>query len=94
MAAIRRALAETTDRLLRSRLLPAYIEIMLATGDVSAAGEGARDLAEIAVRSRKAAMDNPLDLARTIRIRGPSGFATCTGLRSMKSSRPAMYPFP
>jgi DNA-binding CsgD family transcriptional regulator len=48
VAAIRRALAETTDRLLRSRLLPAYIEIMLATGDVSAAGEGARELAEIA----------------------------------------------
>ena len=38
---------ETTDRLVRSRLLPAYIEIMLATDDVAAAGQGARELAEI-----------------------------------------------
>ena len=30
VAAIRRALAETADRLARSRLLPAYVEIMLA----------------------------------------------------------------
>ena len=48
VAAIRRALAETTDRLVRSRLLPTYIEIMLATGDVSAARDGAKELAEIA----------------------------------------------
>jgi DNA-binding CsgD family transcriptional regulator len=47
VAAIRRALAETTDRLVRSRLLPAYVEIMLATGDVGAARQGARELAEI-----------------------------------------------
>jgi DNA-binding CsgD family transcriptional regulator len=48
VAAIRRALTETTDRLMRSRLLPAYIEIMLATGDAATAREGARALAEIA----------------------------------------------
>ncbi len=48
VAAVRRALAETTDRLARSRLLPPYVEIMLATGDVDAAREGARELAEIA----------------------------------------------
>ena len=47
VAAIRRALAETTDRLVRSRLLPAYVEIMLATDDAAAAREGARELAEI-----------------------------------------------
>jgi DNA-binding CsgD family transcriptional regulator len=46
-AAVRRALAETTDRLARSRLLPSYVEIMLAVNDVAAAREGARELAEI-----------------------------------------------
>ena len=48
VAAIRRALAETTDRLLRSRLLSAYTEIMLAAGDVSTARDGAWELAETA----------------------------------------------
>jgi len=48
VAAIRRALAETTDRLVRGRLLPPHIEIMLATGDVCSAREGAAELAEIA----------------------------------------------
>jgi DNA-binding CsgD family transcriptional regulator len=47
VAAIRRALAETTDRLMRSRLLPAFVEIMLATDDTAAAREGATELAEI-----------------------------------------------
>jgi DNA-binding CsgD family transcriptional regulator len=47
VAAIRRALAETTDRLVRSRLLPAYVEIMLATDDAAAAREGATELSEI-----------------------------------------------
>ncbi|HEU4421438.1 MAG TPA: response regulator transcription factor [Pilimelia sp.] len=47
VAAIRRALAETTDRLMRSRLLPAFVEIMLATNDVPAARDGASELAEV-----------------------------------------------
>ena len=38
---IRRALGETADRLARSRLLPAYVEIMLAVPDVAAARDGA-----------------------------------------------------
>jgi DNA-binding CsgD family transcriptional regulator len=46
-AAVRRALAETTGRLARSRLLPSYVEIMLAVKDVAAAREGATELAEI-----------------------------------------------
>jgi DNA-binding CsgD family transcriptional regulator len=48
VAAIRRVLAETTDRLTRANLLPAYVEIMLAAEDVAAAHDGARELAEIA----------------------------------------------
>jgi tetratricopeptide (TPR) repeat protein len=48
VAAIRRALGESTERLARSQLLPAYVEIMLAAGDAAAAREGATELAGIA----------------------------------------------
>jgi DNA-binding CsgD family transcriptional regulator len=47
-AGIRRALGETTDRLARSQLLPAYVEVMLAVPDLTAARDGAAELAEIA----------------------------------------------
>ena len=47
-AAIRRALAETTDRLMRAKLLPAHVEIMLATSDVPQARDAADELLEIA----------------------------------------------
>ena len=47
-AAIRRAVAETTDRLSRAKLLPAHIEIMLTVGDVPAAREAADELSAIA----------------------------------------------
>jgi DNA-binding CsgD family transcriptional regulator/tetratricopeptide (TPR) repeat protein len=47
MAAIRRALDETGEPLTRSRLLPGFVEIMLAVDDIAAAGEGATELAEI-----------------------------------------------
>ena len=47
-AGIRRALNETRDRLPRSRLLPAHVEIMLAAGDLPAAREAATELSEIA----------------------------------------------
>jgi len=48
VAAIRRALAETSERLTRAQHLPAYVEIMLAVDDVAAARDGATELAEIA----------------------------------------------
>ena len=38
-AAIRRVVSATTDRLQRTRLLPAYVEIMLAAGDIQEARE-------------------------------------------------------
>jgi DNA-binding CsgD family transcriptional regulator len=47
-AAIHRAVSETTDRATRAGLLPAYIEIMLAAGDVDAAREACGELREIA----------------------------------------------
>ena len=48
-AAIRRALAETTQPLGRSRLLPAHVEIMVAVGDLDEARSACRELSEIAV---------------------------------------------
>lgn len=47
-AAIRRAMDETQGRISRSRLLPAYVEIMLAAGDVQAARVATDELGEIA----------------------------------------------
>ncbi len=47
-AAIRRAEAATTLALERARLLPAFVEIMLAVGDVESARRACRELEEIA----------------------------------------------
>ena len=47
-AAIRRALDEALDRVSRSKLFPAYIEIMLASGDIQAARAAADELTMIA----------------------------------------------
>jgi DNA-binding CsgD family transcriptional regulator len=49
-AAIRRAVGEATQPLRRANLLPAYVEIMLAAGDVEEARTGCRELEEIAER--------------------------------------------
>ncbi|MEV0719444.1 LuxR C-terminal-related transcriptional regulator [Asanoa sp. NPDC050611] len=47
-AAVRRALVETRHPLARARLLPAYVEIMLAVPDLPTAREGAAELDGIA----------------------------------------------
>jgi DNA-binding CsgD family transcriptional regulator len=49
-AAIRRVVAETTDRLGRAKLLPAQVEIMVVVGDVQSARDAAGELTEIAER--------------------------------------------
>ena len=49
-AAIRRVLSVTTDRLQRTKLLPAGIEIMLAGGAIPEARDACRELEEIAER--------------------------------------------
>jgi DNA-binding CsgD family transcriptional regulator len=49
-AAIRRAVGETTEPLKRAKLLPAYVEIMLAVGDVQEALSACRELEEISAR--------------------------------------------
>jgi DNA-binding NarL/FixJ family response regulator len=52
--AIRRVIADAQDRVSRSKLLAAFVEIMLAAGDVASARAGADELAGIA-----AAVDAP-----------------------------------
>jgi ATP/maltotriose-dependent transcriptional regulator MalT len=47
-AAIRASLAEAQDRIARAKVLAAYVEIMLAAGDVAAARAAADELSEIA----------------------------------------------
>ncbi len=47
-AAIRRTVSATTGRLQRTRLLPAYVEIMLTVGDVQEARAACRELEETA----------------------------------------------
>jgi DNA-binding CsgD family transcriptional regulator/tetratricopeptide (TPR) repeat protein len=49
-AAIRRAVSEMADPAARAGLLPAYVEIMLARGDIDAAREACGELQEIAAR--------------------------------------------
>jgi DNA-binding CsgD family transcriptional regulator len=48
-AAIRRAVAETSERVRRARLLPACVEILLAVGDAEEARKACRELEAIAV---------------------------------------------
>jgi DNA-binding CsgD family transcriptional regulator len=47
-AAIRSSLGTTTSRLRRMSLLPAYVEIMVAAGEIEAAREASRDLEDLA----------------------------------------------
>ena len=49
-AAIRRALGEATQPLKRAALLPAYVEITLAVGDLKVANNSCRELEETAAR--------------------------------------------
>jgi len=63
-AAVRRVLGETGDRLERARLLPAAVEILLATGDLGAAREAAAELAGIADGYRTLALLATADHAR------------------------------
>jgi len=51
-AAIRRTVGEATEPLKRARLLPAYVEIMLAVGDVQEARSACRELEEISAGYR------------------------------------------
>jgi DNA-binding NarL/FixJ family response regulator len=55
-SAIRRAVGETDESLALARLLPAYVEIMLAIGDTGGAHGAVDDLEEIAERYERSGM--------------------------------------
>lgn len=63
-AAIRRAMAETEEPLRRARLLPAHIEIMLATGDIDEARRACSELEAVAGRYGSAALGTMVAHAR------------------------------
>lgn len=51
-AGIRHAVDEADDKITRARLLGAYVDVLLAAGDVAAARQGATELSEIAAGMR------------------------------------------
>jgi ATP/maltotriose-dependent transcriptional regulator MalT len=85
-ASIRRSIAGTTDTLMRSRLLAAFVEIVLAAGDVAAADEAATELGQIA-----GTLDAPLLHAVAAQARGAvllargDARAACDALREAGS---------
>ena len=56
-ATIRRAVSESSRGLPRVALLPAYVQIMLAAGDIDAAAGACRELDEIAAQQGNEAID-------------------------------------
>jgi hypothetical protein len=64
-AMIRRVLAETEDPISRARMLGPYVEVVLATGDTSAAGTGVEEL-----RGVTAELGSPLLPAQAARTAG------------------------
>jgi DNA-binding CsgD family transcriptional regulator len=63
-AALRRVLAELPDPPARARLLPAYVEVTLANGEVEIAARACAELAEIAAANGSAALETILARAR------------------------------
>jgi ATP/maltotriose-dependent transcriptional regulator MalT len=63
-ASLRRALSEATQPLTRAALLPAYVEIMLATGDLEEAREACRELEAVAGRRGSGTLGAMSDFAR------------------------------
>jgi DNA-binding CsgD family transcriptional regulator len=57
LAAMHRVVGATSDPLERTRLLPAYVEVLLAAGDLEAAGAAARELETIAESFASEALD-------------------------------------
>jgi ATP/maltotriose-dependent transcriptional regulator MalT len=63
-AALRRALSEAPEPLRRAALLPAYIEILLAAGDLEQARSACQDLGDVAERQGSRALGAMADYAR------------------------------
>nr|MBA3375084.1 helix-turn-helix transcriptional regulator [Actinomycetota bacterium] len=64
LSTIRRVLGEAADPLKRAGLLPAYVEIVLAVGDVDEARSACRELEEIAARYESAMLGAIVAYAR------------------------------
>ncbi len=64
LSTIRRVLGEATETLKRAGLLPAYVEIVLAVGDVDEARSACRELEEIAARYESAMLGALVAYAR------------------------------
>ena len=63
-ASLRRALGESTEPLVRASLLPAYVEIVLATDDLEQARAGCRDLQDVSERQGTRVLTAMADYAR------------------------------
>jgi DNA-binding NarL/FixJ family response regulator len=83
-AAIRRLMDEAGDEAARSKLLAAYVEIMLAAGDVPAARVGADELGHIAER-----LDAPLLRAMAAHATGATLLAEGDGRAALSALRKA-----
>jgi ATP/maltotriose-dependent transcriptional regulator MalT len=82
LSTIRRVLDETTEPLKRAALLPAYVEIMLAAGDVEAAGCASFELEQLADRYESAMLDGMVAHARgAVLLAEGDGSAALAALR-------------
>lgn len=64
LSTIRRVVGEASDPLKRVGLLPAYVEIMLAAGDLEAASRASRELEQLAERYESAMLTGMVAFAR------------------------------
>lgn len=82
VAAIRRALVETNEPLERGRLLPACVEVMLASGDAATARSACGELEEIAGRHSSAMLDAlAADARGAVELAGGDAPAALVALR-------------
>jgi DNA-binding CsgD family transcriptional regulator len=79
---IRRVIAETRTAAARSAILPAYVEIMLAVGDVAAAGGACRELEALAAGQERRALG-----ARAAQARGAVELAKGDAVGALTSLR-------
>ena len=86
-SAIRRAVSETDEPLTLARLLPACVEIMLATGDIGAAGRALEELERIAERYERSGM---LD-ALSAQARGAVDLAGGDAALALRALRQAQH---
>jgi DNA-binding NarL/FixJ family response regulator len=83
LGAIRRIIGETTEQLLRARLLPAYIEITLALRNADEASAASRELDEIASAHRAEALGAIAAQARAnVALAEGDGVAALAALRA------------